>query len=59
MHEEPIVYTPADAARAFKASRLDYLAIGNWIAKHPDPIERKVDHQRLDFYLERQGPVRI
>ena len=32
MHEEPIVCTPRDAIRAFSASRLDYLAIGPFLA---------------------------
>ncbi|MGE0622644.1 MAG: carbamoyltransferase C-terminal domain-containing protein [Pseudomonadales bacterium] len=33
MHEEPIVCTPEDAVRAFLASRLDYLAIGPFLAR--------------------------
>ncbi len=32
MHEEPIVCTPEDAIRAFLDSRLDYLALGPFIA---------------------------
>jgi len=32
MHEEPIVCTPHDAVRAFLTSRLDYLAIGPFLA---------------------------
>ncbi len=32
MHEEPIVCTPADAVRAYMDSRLDYLAIGPFLA---------------------------
>jgi carbamoyltransferase len=36
MHEEPIVCSPSDALRAFKAGHLDYLAIGNFLLKHPD-----------------------
>jgi len=31
MHEEPIVADPDDAIRAFKAAKLDYLAIGNFL----------------------------
>lgn len=31
MHEEPIVCTPDDAIRAFLSSRIDYLAIGNYL----------------------------
>ena len=33
IHEEPIVMTPNDAIRAFKTSKLDYLAIGSFIVK--------------------------
>ena len=32
MHEEPIVCTPGDGVRAFVESRLDYLAIGPFLA---------------------------
>lgn len=39
MHEEPIVCTPADAVRAFLQGHLDALAIGNFIARHPDRID--------------------
>lgn len=35
MHEEPIVCTPEDAVRAFIASKIDYLSIGEYI------VERK------------------
>lgn len=34
MHEEPIVCTPNDAIRAFKDGNLDYLAIGNYLARN-------------------------
>ena len=33
MHEEPIVCSPYDAIRSFKAGHLDYLAIGNYLTK--------------------------
>lgn len=33
MHEEPIVRTPDEAITAFQQSKLDYLAIGNYIVK--------------------------
>lgn len=33
MHEEPIVTSPDDALRAFNSALLDYLAIGNYLAK--------------------------
>jgi carbamoyltransferase len=35
MHEEPIVCSPRDAIRAFSEGGLDYLAIGNFLVKHP------------------------
>jgi carbamoyltransferase len=35
MHEEPIVNSPQDAIRAFLQGNLDYLAIGNFLVKHP------------------------
>jgi carbamoyltransferase len=31
--QEPIVCTPTDALRTFKRSKIDYLAIGNFIVK--------------------------
>lgn len=33
MHEEPIVCSPDDAVRAFRASELDYLALGPFLAE--------------------------
>lgn len=36
MHEEPIVCTPRDAIRGFIQGKLDYLALGNYVLKHPD-----------------------
>jgi carbamoyltransferase len=35
MHEEPIVCSPRDAVRAFLKSRLDYLAMGPFLANGP------------------------
>jgi carbamoyltransferase len=35
MHEEPIVCTPADAIRAFLQGNLDYLAMGDFLVRHP------------------------
>ncbi len=35
MHEEPMVCSPEDALRAFRASGLDYLAIGSWLVRRP------------------------
>jgi carbamoyltransferase len=37
MHEEPIVNSPSDAIRAFLEGNLDYLAIGDYLVKHPSP----------------------
>ena len=36
MHEEPIVCSPSDAVRAFLDGKLDYLAIGSFLVKHPE-----------------------
>lgn len=35
MHEEPIVNSPQDAIRAFLQGHLDYLAISNFLVRHP------------------------
>ncbi len=35
MHEEPIVNSPGDAIRAFLQGNLDYLAMENFLVKHP------------------------
>ena len=58
MHEEPIVCTPYDAIRAFKLGKLDYLAIENWIAKNPNPVERTTDKARFDSFVDRRGVVK-
>ena len=55
MHEEPIVCSPYDAIRAFKLGHLDYLAIGNWLAKNPNPVERNADSTRFEAIINRQG----
>jgi len=41
IHEEPIVCAPEDAIRAFDMGHLDYLAIGNFLSKHPSLTEEK------------------
>jgi len=41
IHEEPIVCTPEDALRAFKIGHLDYLALGSFIAEHPQLQSRE------------------
>ncbi len=38
MHEEPIVNSPRDAIRAFLQGNLDYLAIGNFMVRHPHGV---------------------
>jgi carbamoyltransferase len=43
MHEEPIVYSPADAIRAFRLGHLDYLAIGDFLVRSPSPITRRLE----------------
>jgi carbamoyltransferase len=55
MHEEPIVCTPHDAIRAFILGQLDYLAIENFIAKHPNPVERRLNLEKFESYLNRRG----
>lgn len=55
MHEEPIVCTPYDAIRAFKLGHLDYLAIGNWIAKNTNPVVRELDTAKFDTHLAMKG----
>ncbi len=46
MHEEPIVYSPADAIRAFRLGHLDYLAIGDFLVRSPSPISRRLEPMR-------------
>lgn len=41
MHEEPIVCSPEDAIRGFIKGNLDYLAIGNFLLKHPTIENRR------------------
>jgi carbamoyltransferase len=41
MHEEPIVCTPDDAIRAFLQGNLDYLAIGDFLVRHPSSPMRE------------------
>ena len=40
MHEEPIVNSPQDAIRAFLQGNVDYLAISNFLVKHPSLSSR-------------------
>ncbi len=58
MHEEPIVCSPFDAIRAFKLGHIDYLAIGNWLAKSTSPLPRDVDSSKYDAALKRRGSER-
>lgn len=41
IHEEPIVCTPEDAIRAFRIGHLDVLAIGPFLAEHPEARGRR------------------
>ena len=47
MHEEPIVCTPDDALRGFLNGKLDYLAAGNYLLRHPqiDRFERPAESE--------------
>ncbi len=47
MHEEPIVNSPQDAIRAFLQGNLDYLAIGNFLVKHPVQEQASKAAERL------------
>jgi carbamoyltransferase len=47
MHEEPIVCSPRDAVRAFLDGRIDMLAIGNYLAFHPQLEEIDGERKRL------------
>ena len=42
MHEEPIVCSPRDAIRAFRLGHLDYLAIGDFLVRSPEPVRHPV-----------------
>jgi len=57
MHEEPIVCSPEDAIRAFKLGHLDYLAIGDWLVRNEQPLNRNVDSTKLDRGINRRGYV--
>ena len=46
IHEEPIVCTPGDAIRAFKIGHLDVLAIGSFIAVHPEVMAKDADQEK-------------
>ncbi len=50
MHEEPIVNSADDCVRAFLAGNLDYLALGQHLVKHPEPLThelRPVESERM------------
>ena len=42
MHEEPIVCSPRDVIRAFRLGHLDYLAIGDFLVRSPEPVRHPV-----------------
>jgi carbamoyltransferase len=45
MHEEPIVCSPDDAIRAFMLGNIDYLAIGDFLVKHPQYDENAANRR--------------
>jgi len=45
MHEEPIVCDPSDALRAFMDGGLDYLAMGNYLLRHPQ-LGGTIEHRK-------------
>ncbi len=47
MHEEPIVCSPEDAIRAFLLGRVDYLAMGPFLAGHPKLADISQERCRL------------
>jgi len=47
MHEEPIVCSADDCVRAFLDGKLDYLAIGRFIVKHPRAARRPATSSTL------------
>lgn len=49
MHEEPIVCTAQDAVRAFLASRLKYLALGNFLVEMEDAPVRAKEKRELEM----------
>jgi carbamoyltransferase len=51
IHEEPIVCSPNDAIRAFRIGHLDYLAIGKFLVKNPNEIDRKLVPAAVDAYV--------
>ena len=53
MHEEPIVCTPQDAVRAYLASRLDYLAMGPFIAT----LEPVLTQKTGEFESPSEAPI--
>ncbi len=46
MHESPIVLSPEDAVRTFQEGKLDYLAIGPFLAKAGDERSRRASSHR-------------
>jgi len=55
MHEEPIVKAPQDAVRAFLQGKLDYLAIGNFLVRHP--LRQNVSVEKRESRISRQEEV--
>jgi carbamoyltransferase len=48
LHEEPIVCTPGDALRAFRDGQLDYLAMNDFLVRHPVAGRGKDVRRRTD-----------
>jgi carbamoyltransferase len=51
IHEEPIVCTPGDALRAFEQGHLDYLAMGDFVIRHPTAGRRERPREGADGAL--------
>jgi carbamoyltransferase len=46
MHEEPIVCSAEDAVRAFLDGKLDYLALGDVLVRHPAGVQHELEPVR-------------
>ena len=59
MHGEPIVCTPDDAIRCFRQGKLDFLAIGNWLAPNPEAIALREHLSTFDGRRMQETPVSL
>jgi carbamoyltransferase len=55
-HDEPIVCTPDDAVQAFLLGNIDYLAIGPYLAPHPQ-LRQNVDVRQQERPADRRRAV--